>query len=45
MIKWKRNLALLKGSGYDSTISLEVFTSPEDRLRSREKLRKLWSEI
>ena len=42
-IPWKKMIPLLKKSGYDRTITLEVF-SPDRRylLFSRDKLRELW---
>lgn len=35
---------MLKGIGYDKTITFEVFTSKEDAVKSREKIKKLWNE-
>ena len=42
-IQWKKIIGLLKSSGYDGTITLEVF-SPDRRylLFSRDKLREIW---
>jgi len=42
-IDWKKMVSLIKGFGYDGTITLEVF-SPDRRylLASRDKLRELW---
>jgi sugar phosphate isomerase/epimerase len=44
-VDWPGRIARLKASGYDSTISLEVF-APERAylLQSRELLRKWWEE-
>ncbi len=44
-IPWKKVIPMLKKSGYDGTITLEVF-SPDRRylLFSREKLRELWEK-
>ena len=44
-IPWKKVIPMLKRSGYDGTITLEVF-SPDRRflLFSREKLKELWLE-
>jgi len=44
-IPWKKIISRLKKSGYDGTITLEVF-SPDRRylLFSRDKLRELWEE-
>lgn len=44
-IPWKKIISRLKKSGYDRTITLEVF-SPDRRylLFSRDKLRELWGE-
>jgi len=44
-VPWKKIIPRLKRSGYDGTITLEVF-SPDRRylLFSREKLRELWEE-
>jgi len=44
-INWPRIIGLLKKSGYDGTITLEVF-SPDRRylLFSRDKLREIWGE-
>ena len=44
-IPWKKMIPVLKKSGYDGTITLEVF-SPDRRylLFSREKLRELWEK-
>lgn len=44
-IDWSRMLGTVKKAGYDSTISLEVFTSPEERLKDKVKLRKIWDSI
>lgn|SRR3989338_1019156 len=41
-INWNAMLGAVKRVGYDSTISLEVFTSPKDRLADIPKLRKIW---
>jgi sugar phosphate isomerase/epimerase len=46
MIDWPAMLGLLRGSGYDGTITLEVFTP--DRaylLENAARLRRLWNEI
>lgn len=42
-IQWKKVIPLLKNSGYDGTMTLEVF-SPDRRylLFSRDKLREIW---
>jgi sugar phosphate isomerase/epimerase len=44
-ISWKKVIPMLKKSGYDGTITLEVF-SPDRRylLFSREKLKELWEK-
>ena len=44
-ISWKKVIPMLKKSGYDGTITLEVF-SPDRRylLFSREKLKELWGK-
>jgi len=44
-INWHKIIGLLKKSGYDGTITLEVF-SPDRRylLFSRDKLREIWGE-
>jgi len=44
-INWQKIISLLKKSGYDGTITLEVF-SPDRRylLFSRDKLREIWGE-
>lgn len=44
-INWKSRIAALKRCGYNDTISLEVFTSPEDRLADKPKLRKAWDNL
>ena len=44
-VDWARMLGALKGTGYDDTITLEVFTSPEERLLSIRKLRSIWDKL
>jgi sugar phosphate isomerase/epimerase len=45
-IDWKRELRALKASGYDGTITLEVFYGDSDLLAySRDKVRRLWNEL
>ena len=44
-IDWKSRISALKRSGYNDTISLEIFTSPEDRLKDKPKLRKAWDSL
>ncbi|MCD4653343.1 sugar phosphate isomerase/epimerase [bacterium] len=45
-IPWKNILKLIKGTGYDETFTLEVFsTEREYLLKSREILRSLWNEV
>ncbi len=44
-INWTAMLGTLKKSGYDGTITLEVFTSVKDRLADKPKLRKIWNEL
>jgi sugar phosphate isomerase/epimerase len=44
-IDWPRAIRLIKGTGYDATITLEVFSSDRDYLlQSAEKVRKWWAE-
>jgi sugar phosphate isomerase/epimerase len=44
-IDWPRAVRLLKASGYDGTITLEVFSIDRDYLlQSAEKLRKWWAD-
>lgn len=44
-VDYRRALRLLKGCGYDGTITLEVFTPDRQHLRySRDVLRKAWDE-
>ncbi len=45
-IDWKRELRLLKATGYDDTITLEVFYGDADLLRySLDKARELWGAV
>lgn len=44
-ISWIKMLGIVKAAGYDGTISLEVFTSLKDRLKDKQKLRKLWDDL
>ena len=41
-IDFLKVVKLLKKIDYDKTITLEVFTSKKDAVKSREKIRKLW---
>lgn len=44
-LDWKRLIRMLKRSGYDSTITLEVFSDdPDYLLASQRKLRAVWDE-
>ncbi len=43
-VRWKEVLGTLKHSGYDGTITLEVFNEKQ-RLQGKKKLRKLWDEL
>ena len=44
-IDWPRAIRLIKGSGYDGTITLEVFANERDYvLQSAEKVRRWWAE-
>jgi sugar phosphate isomerase/epimerase len=46
LIDFRRILKELHGSGYDDTMTLEVFSRDRDYLRlSRDKLRDLWEEV
>lgn len=42
-INWKRVVSTLKKSGYEKTITFEVFKSEKDLVQSREYFRKLWN--
>ncbi len=45
-INWPKNIGLLKRSGYDGTITLEVFTDDREYLiGSIGRLRKLWDDV
>lgn len=44
-IKWKNELKIIKDSGYDNTITLEVFSGRKDLMNSKAKLRKMWNEL
>jgi sugar phosphate isomerase/epimerase len=44
-INWNLMLSAVKKAGYDGTISLEVFTSPKERLSDKPKLRKIWDSL
>lgn len=44
-INWSAMLGAVKKAGYDDTITLEVFTSPKERLNDKPKLRKLWDKL
>ena len=44
-IKWPEMLKVVKKTGYNDTISLEVFTSPKARVEDIQKLRKIWNSI
>jgi len=44
-INWNLMLGAVKKTGYDGTISLEVFTSTKDRLNDKPKLRKIWDSL
>jgi len=41
-INFVRVVKMLKKINYDKTITLEVFTSKKDAMKSREKIKKLW---
>lgn len=42
-INWTEQIAMLKGSGYDGTITLEIFTPDRDYLiENAARLRRLW---
>ena len=44
-IDWKANIRLLKGAGYDGTVTLEVFSREREHLRSSRRLwLRWWSE-
>ena len=46
MIDWSQSIALLKGAGYDGTVTLEVFSREREHLRvSRRLWLKWWSEV
>lgn len=42
-INWKQVVSALKKSGYNESITFEVFKSEKDLVQSREYFRKLWS--
>ncbi len=44
-INWASMLGAVKKTGYDGTISLEVFTSQKERLADKPKLRKIWDDL
>lgn len=44
-INWNAMLGAIKKSGYDKTITLEVFTSARDCLVDKSKLRKIWDKV
>lgn len=45
-IKWPEQLGLLKRSGYDGTITLEIFTPERDFLiDSAARVRRIWDEL
>jgi sugar phosphate isomerase/epimerase len=45
-INWREQLGLLKGSGYDGTITLEIFTPDRAYLiENRDRLRRLWEAL
>ncbi len=45
-IDWKRELRLLKASGYDDTVTLEIFYGDGDLIRySANKVRELWRTV
>ncbi|MFA4820342.1 MAG: sugar phosphate isomerase/epimerase family protein [Candidatus Aenigmatarchaeota archaeon] len=44
-MNWTALLGIIKKSGYDGTITLEVFTSTKDRLADKSKLRNLWDKL
>ena len=41
-INWKKVVFLLKKYRYDKTITVDVFESEEDLIKSRQYFRKLW---
>jgi len=43
-INWPRMLAALK-LVYDGTITIEVFTSPKERVNGAVKIRKIWDDL
>lgn len=45
-INWREQLGLLKSTGYDGTITLEIFTPDRAYLiENRDRLRRLWGEL
>lgn len=44
-MNWTALLGIIKKSGYDGTITLEVFTSAKDRLADKSKLRNMWNNL
>ena len=44
-IDWNAMLGVIKKSGYDKTITLEVFTNAKDCLVDKSKLRKMWDKL
>lgn len=45
-IDWKRELRVLKGAGYDGTITLEIFYGDNELIRySANKVRELWRTV
>lgn len=44
-INWNIMLGTIKKSGYDKTITLEVFTNIKDRIADKSKLRKMWDKL
>ena len=44
-IDWNAMLSAVKKTGFDKTITLEVFTNTKDLLIDKSKLRKMWDKI
>jgi sugar phosphate isomerase/epimerase len=46
IINWPEQIGLLKASGYDSTITVEVFTPDREYvIDSAERVRRIWQEV
>jgi len=44
-INYKKVIKLLKQINYDKTITIEVFTSKNDAIKSMNKIKRMWNEI